>query len=200
MPDPNALVACHCCGLIQSVPDLGTRQVARCDRCLTVVAREERRPVSNVRAAAFALAGLIFYFPAILMPILAIERLGHHYESSILIGCLDLMVRGELFVGCVIFGFSIVLPLAKLVLMLILCANLWLGPRTRAATYRWMEHLGRWGMLDVLLVALLVALVKLGDLVTFHIGPAVWAFGLCVISSMLASALFQPHATWEHSP
>jgi paraquat-inducible protein A len=60
-----------------------------------------------------------------------------------------------------------------------------------------VEFLGRWGMVDVLLVAVLVAVVKLGDLVTVTPGPGVLAFGSVVVLSLLASAAFDPHALWE---
>jgi paraquat-inducible protein A len=60
-----------------------------------------------------------------------------------------------------------------------------------------MEQAGRWSMMDVMLLAFLVMLVKLGTLVEFHIGPAVWAFVLCVAMSMLASLSFNPYAIWE---
>jgi paraquat-inducible protein A len=54
-------------------------------------------------------------------------------------------------------------------------------------------------MMDVLLLALLVALVKLGDLVSFQLGPAVIAFVMCVVMSMIASIMFDPHSIWEES-
>ena len=62
---------------------------------------------------------------------------------------------------------------------------------------RIMEHVGRWSMMDVLLLAFMVMLIKLGSLVEFHFGPAVLAFILCVSLSMLSSILFDPHAIWE---
>lgn len=62
---------------------------------------------------------------------------------------------------------------------------------------RLMEQLGKWSMMDVMLLAFLVMLVKLGNLVTFEFGPAVIAFVACVSMSMLASLSFDPHAIWE---
>jgi paraquat-inducible protein A len=62
-----------------------------------------------------------------------------------------------------------------------------------------MEHMGRWSMMDVMLLAFLVMLVKLGNIVQFHFGPAVIAFVLCVAMSMVASISFDPHAIWEDS-
>ena len=67
----------------------------------------------------------------------------------------------------------------------------------RALTYHLIEWTGRWGMLDVLLVAVLVALVKLGDLMQISAGPGATAFATVVILSLLASACFDPHSLWS---
>jgi len=93
--------------------------------------------------------------------------------------------------------FSIVFPLTKIVLLLELSLLEFLHRRHKVVTLRLMEHLGRWSMMDVMLLAFMVMLVKLGDLVTFHFGPAVFAFVLCVSMSMIASVSFDPHAIWD---
>ncbi len=71
------------------------------------------------------------------------------------------------------------------------------GRAHRAWVYHVVEWAGRWSMMDVLLLALMVTLVKLGDLVQFSLGSAVWAFVMCVVMSLIASAMFDPHAIWE---
>ncbi len=139
------------------------------------------------------------YFPAILLPILEIERMGHHHQTSLLGGTLDLIWHGSLFVGVVVLVFSICLPLIKLLALLELSYLGIAKRRHRAWTYRLVEWAGRWSMMDVLLLALLVALVKLGDLVSFQLGTAVIAFVMCVVMSMIASIMFDPHSIWEES-
>jgi paraquat-inducible protein A len=95
--------------------------------------------------------------------------------------------------------FSVVLPALKIGLLLDLCLLQRTSRRHRAAIYRLMEQLGRWSMMDVLLVALLVMFVKLGDIVEFQVGPAVWAFVLCVAMTMVAAISFDPHSIWDES-
>ena len=131
------------------------------------------------------------------MPILEVERLGHRQVSSVLGGTIDLLRHGSWFVGGVVFLFSIVFPLTKIVLLIELSLLRLLHKRLRSLTYRVMEHAGKWSMMDVMLLAVLVMLVKLGSLVEFHLGPAVVAFVLCVSMSMIASLSFDPHAIWE---
>ena len=194
------LKACHCCGLVHEVASLDTDQEAECVRCFSTLDAGSRSGVkSSARCFAAALGGLILYFPAVLLPILEIEKLGHHHAASILGGTWDLIWHGNFFVGFVVLLFSIVLPLVKLLALLEL-SHIGLTKRKhRAWTYRVVEWTGRWSMMDVLLLALLVTLVKLGDLVSFQLGPAVVAFVMCVVMSMIASVMFDPHAIWEES-
>jgi len=150
------------------------------------------------RAAAISLAALILYPLALTLPVMRIERLGHTHVSSIWGGMVDLLAEGRLFVGLAILLFSIVTPIGKLGAMFVLCSgDRLLRASHRAFTYRVVEFLGRWGMADVLLVAIVVAIVKLGDLVQVTPGVGVVAFGAVVILSLLASAAFDPHAIWE---
>jgi paraquat-inducible protein A len=157
-----------------------------------------RHKASRCTAAA-ALGAFALYWPAMLLPILEIEQWGHHHASSLLGGTIELLMRGNWFVGLVVLLFSIILPLVKIVLLLELSLLGCLQRRHRAMTYRLMEAAGRWSMLDVMLLALLVMLVKLGSVVEFHIGPAVVAFVGCVGLSMCASLVFDPHAIWEET-
>ena len=143
------------------------------------------------------MGAFLLFWPAILCPILEIEKLGVRQSSSILGGIIDLLTHGNWFVGCVVLLFSIVFPLTKIVLLLELSLLEFLHQRHKAITLQVMEHLGKWSMMDVMLLAFLVMLVKLGNLVHFQFGPAVIAFVACVTMSMVASLTFDPHAIWE---
>lgn len=189
--------ACHCCGLVQTVPPIRRGQRAVCGRCGTGLARA-RNPRTAARATvACALSALILFPLAVGLPIMTIERFGHATEQSLLSGTGALLADGQLFVGGVVFLCSIVLPVGKLVGLLLIAAEGVLHERHRAFTYRLIEWTGRWGMLDVLLLALLVAFVKIGDLVEVAPGPAALTFTLVVGLSLCASAAFDPHALWE---
>ena len=197
---PQHLRACHCCGLVHGVRTLEAGEAAHCVRCFSLIDSAERSGSrSSARCLAAALGGLSLYFPAILLPILEIEKFGHHHTTSLLGGTLDLLRHGNWFVGLIVLLFSILLPLLKLGALLELSYIGITHRRHRAWTYRLVEWTGRWSMMDVLLLALLVALVKLGELVSFHLGPAVVAFVMCVVMSLIASIMFDPHAIWEES-
>ena len=159
------------------------------------------RPGSDTRnqaCAAVALAALILFPLGISLPVLHLQQLGHAHEASIWAGSISLLAHGQVAIGLVVIVCSIVVPLLKLGGLLLL-AGRWriLRMHAEARVYRGIELAGRWGMLDVLLVAVTVAAVKLGDVVRVTPGPGVLAFGTCVLLSLLASTLFNPHGIWE---
>jgi paraquat-inducible protein A len=187
------LRTCSCCGLAQVVPDVPPRCKACCVRCGTRLASASRRARSNLRTFALALAALILYPLGVALPMLRVSELGHHSEASIIDGTIMLLSGGEIVVGVVVLLCSVVFPLAKLIALLVLSSGAMASAhRHRALTYHLVEWTGRWGMLDVLLVAILVAVLKLGDMVEVEPGPAAAAFVACVVLSLFAAASFDP--------
>jgi paraquat-inducible protein A len=204
--DPNRalheLRACHCCGLAQWVGAVQPGERIVCARCRTPFRDAAGGRRRNAWAAAAALSALFVYPLGILLPVLEIERFGHARASSIWHGALALLAEGAWAVGLAVFLCSVVLPLIKLAgLLLITTVPRRLGTEhLRAKLWKTIEWVGRWGMLDVLLVALLVATLKLGDLVEVHPGPGLYAFTAMVILSLASSAAFDPHALWDPLP
>jgi paraquat-inducible protein A len=145
-------------------------------------------------AGAFALGALIIYPLAISLPVLELRKLGHIREVTVWSGAVDLISGGQAAVGILVFLCSIVIPLLKLGGILLLGFDRpWQGRHhDRVRMHRVIEWLGRWGMLDVLLVAILVAAIKLGNWADINPGPGVFAFAAVVVMSLLASAVFDP--------
>jgi len=198
---PRQLLACHACGLVQKRPTLRAGERAQCARCDSTIHDPARRESSRRQTASAALAALLLYPVAIHLPIMSLERFGHHTEASIWTGTIGMLRDGEWLVGGIVFLCSIILPLGKLIALFVLTARPFgITRRHQARTYRIVEWTGRWGMLDVLLIALVVTWVKVGDLVDVKAGPGVVAFTLCVLLSLLASARFDPHVLWEEEP
>lgn len=192
------LRSCPHCGLIQAVPQIPPKMRACCARCEGTLHQPAEARSSNNSTAAVAIAALILYPLAVSLPMISIAKFGHESQSSILEGIWTLFGRGELLVGSIVLICSLVLPVLKLASLLLLSlGGFAMQHRHRAITYRLIEYTGKWGMLDVLLVAILVAVLKLGDLVEVSAGPAAIAFGLCVLLSLFAAALYDPHQLWE---
>lgn len=152
-----------------------------------------RDSVVRQRTAAFAIAALLLYPLGISMPVVALERLGHRQETSILGGISELLGSGHMVLALIVLVCSIIIPLCKLAGLLVLSSErVPISSYGRDQVWRFLEITGRWGMLDVLLVAGLVAAVKLGDLVSIESGPGIYAFGGTVALSLLASASWDP--------
>lgn len=197
MTPPAAARACPCCGLEQLVPPIPRGSKALCARCRSVVGRAHD-PKARSRVVALAAAALALYPAAMVLPVLEIERLGHRSAATIWSGALELLREGSVAIGVIVLVCSIIIPAIKLVGILLLCTRLeWFERHHRASTYHLVEWLGRWGMVDVLLVAVLVAAVKLGSWVNVAPGPGAAAFAAVVVLSMLASAVFDPAQIWE---
>lgn len=193
----HTLASCPCCGLIQDLDGCPPDEPVRCGRCLTRLHHPEA-DVETTPALALALAAFILYFPAILLPFLRVEKFGRAVDSNLLGGALALFGEGQAFIGAVVLTFSVVLPLVKLLLILGLSYSAGrLHSRHRASSYQFMEFIGRWGMLDVLVIALMVVYVKFGDFVQFHFGPGAVVFVGFVLVSMAATWMFDHHCLWE---
>jgi paraquat-inducible protein A len=192
------LRACVVCGLFQQVPGVPPRMRACCARCGSTLRARRTLLRSNSRTAALAAAALVLYPIAITLPMLTVTQLGNRQSSSIIDGIITLLANGEIIVGTVVLLCSVIFPLGKLVSLLVMSVSgARLGRSNRALTYRIVEFTGRWGMLDVLALAVLVAALKLGDAMDVQAGPAALAFTICVILSLLATATFDPHMIWN---
>ena len=201
MTSAPALRGCPACTLVHRIPPLERGQVARCVRCRARLADAWPAGERNLRAWHAACAALALFPVAVTLPILRFERLGQVSENSVLSGSLGLIQEGEAPLGVLVFVCSIVVPLGKLLTLVLLARapHHW-APARRLGAWRALELCGRFGMLDVLLVSILVAWLELGSWVEVTSGPAALAFGACVLCSLLASAWFEPHALWPPEP
>ncbi|MCA9280142.1 MAG: paraquat-inducible protein A [Phycisphaeraceae bacterium] len=198
-PDNSAdtrVCACHACGLVQTAPAALASRL-RCCRC----SRRLDRPRSDATsqwAAALCVTALLLYIPAMSLPILEVERFGHRHSSTIWSGIVELMAENETGIALIVLFSSIVAPIGKLLAMLFVTLGHPLaGPRPRAIAFRVVEWLGRWGMVDVLLVAVLVAAVKLGSVIEVKAGAGAITYASVVVCSLLASAVYHPHTIWQ---
>jgi paraquat-inducible protein A len=193
------LVACKTCGLVQRVGPLPAGMRADCARCGFLL--RANKPNSLARTAAFALAALMFYWPANVYPILRMELYGVHSENTAFQGAVNLFEHGQQLVAIIVFLASIVIPALKLLGLLYLVTTTRLHSRRarwlRTRIHRGIDVIGPWAMLDVFLLSILVALVKLGELATVLPGRGLLAFTAVVVLTILATASFDPARIWE---
>lgn len=193
------MIACKLCGSLQHVGTLPSNAIAECFRCGSTIGK--RRANSLARTAAFSLAALVFYLPANIFPILSMDFYGAHSESTVWDGCVKLFQSGQWPVAAVVFFASMLAPLLKLLGLFTLVITVkykttqW--RRERTWIYKVIGVIGPWAMLDVFLVAITVALVKLGQLASVLPGTGLLAFTAMVVFTTLASTSFDPTLIWE---
>ncbi len=151
---------------------------ADCSRCGSQVAKAKRDSLG--RTAALSLAALLLYVPANIYPIMRMEFHGVFTESTVWDGCVRLFQDGQWLVAVIVFLASLLVPLLKLLGLFFLVITTKLSsPRARplrTRIHQLIEVIGPWAMLDVFLLAILVALVKLGRIATVTPGPGLLAF------------------------
>jgi len=195
----DRIVSCNICGVAQIMEELRPGAVAQCCRCGSTLAKARVNSLS--RTAAFSLAALIFYVPANIYPILRMEYYGAYTENTVWDGCVRLFQDGQWLVAIIVFLASILIPLFKLLGLFFLVTTTNLKSTRRQQERTWVfqiiEVIGPWAMLDVFLLSVLVALVRLRQLATVMPGPGLLAFTAVVMLTILASASFDPRLIWQ---
>ncbi len=170
-----------------------------CPRCGSVV--HLRSPDTVQRTLALLIAASILYIPANLLPIMYTDQLGNTVPATIMGGVFLLIRLGSFPIAAIIFVASVMVPLGKLVAMYYLCWSVARrqpgSERQRTLLYRMTELIGKWSMVDVFVVAILVALVHLTGLVVFRPGPGALAFAGVVIVTLLAAEGFDQRLIWD---
>jgi paraquat-inducible protein A len=161
----------------------------------------QRKPNSIARTWALVLAALIFYIPANVLPITMTTSMGKVQADTIMSGVIYFMKTGSWGIALVIFIASIFVPLLKLLILSYLLISVqrksnW-RPRDRTRLYRITEVIGRWSMLDIFVITILVALVKLGALAAIEAGPAAIFFAAVVVITIFAAMSFDPRLIWD---
>ena len=187
------LAACHiCCKLAPT-------EIHKCPRC--GAAMHLRKNDSIQRTLALLITACLLYIPANLYPIMITDQLGSSQGSTILGGVMILIHHGSIPVALVIFLFSVMVPLSKFMSMFYLVWTVKrhsrVSPRQRTVMYQVTEFVGKWSMVDVFVVAILVALVHLGGLLAIRPGIAALSFAGVVIVTMIAAESFDPRLIWD---
>jgi paraquat-inducible protein A len=191
----DSIVGCETCGLVSPLADAH----ARCPRCGFRL--HMRKPNSIARTWALALAAAILYVPANAYPVLTVIQLGSGEPSTILGGVEELLSGGQWPLAALVFLASIMVPVLKLFGLTVLLVTTQTGRtarlRDRTVLYRIVDVIGRWSMIDIFMISLLVALVQFGAMVSINPGIGAIAFAGVVILTMFAARAFDPRLIWD---
>lgn len=160
------------------------------------------RSQSIQKTWALLLTSIIFYIPANTLPIMHTRLLGSEEPSTILGGVILLWKMGSYPVAIIIFVASVAVPVAKIVILASLNFSvqqqLSIKTQERMFWYRVTEFIGRWSMVDVFVVAILVSLIQLGNTMSIYPGPAAIAFCAVVVLTMAAAMTFDTRLIWTN--
>ena len=192
-----AFIACPDCDLLQRLPDLEPGASARCPRCDHELWR--RRPDSLERTLALALAAAVLYVVANTVPMLGLTAVGHAASTTVLGGAEQLWNDGRETVAGLVFFTAVVAPALQIGFMLLIV----LGAR-RECVPRWVGMLLRhhpttatWSMIEVMMLGVLVALIKIADYAKVIPGLALFALGALVFVLAAMQSGFDRREVWE---
>lgn len=160
-----------------------------------------RKPKSIQITLAWLITAVVFYIPANIFPVMTTYAFGRETASTIIGGIFELWEQKSFVIASIIFVASIVIPILKILLLFWLCLslkfNLTETLKLRTSLYRLTLWIGRWSMIDVFVVAILVALLQLGGLLSIQPTIGSLAFAFVVIATMLAAESFDPRLIWD---
>jgi paraquat-inducible protein A len=198
----QGFAACsHCRLVVRMGGDQKAVASVICPRCAAVV--RYRKPQSLQRTWALLVGAVICYVPANLLPILTVIQFGSGDPDTILSGAQHLFAEGQWPIAILVFVASVFVPLAKIgilgFLMISVHAHWRWQPRQRAMLYHVIDSLGRWSMIDIFMISILVALVQIGALATVEAGLGAAFFAAMVFCTMLAAMSFDPRLLWDNA-
>jgi len=189
----QGLAGCHTCGKVSPV------SLGKCPRCGTHL--HLRKPDSIQRTTAFMAAAAALYIPANILPIMTVSELGIVTENTIIGGMITFWQSGAYPIAIVIFTASILIPILKIIALTWLClaatGKVHPSPAMLGKIYWFTELLGRWSMIDIFVVGILIAVCQLGNYMTITVGPGALAFAGVVVLTMFSAMSFEPRLLWD---
>ena len=193
----DKLSACPECDLlIDATEPVKEGYVSECPRCRYTIEHPVRLSIKHNFVCV--LIGLIFYFPAMLLPIMKFTMLGVTETLSIL-NCLQtLFDNGHLVIASLILFTLIVVPLVKMVLIIFITTRIYHKARSHylALSFKWYTRISSWGMLDIFMLSILVSAIKLRSDAELEPGLGLYAFVVLLISSALQTQLLNKKLIW----
>ncbi|MDT8444894.1 MAG: paraquat-inducible protein A [Desulfuromonadales bacterium] len=190
-------IACHECDLIHTLPPLPKRATARCIRCGSVLFQSKSNSVD--RTLAWTISGLILYMVAITFPFLAMKSGSMVQETGLLSGIQQLFNQGIIPLAVLVLLTCVLIPLIQMLSLLYVFVPLKLNIRVKFAVpvFRIFQHVKPWSMMEIYMLGILIAMVKLAKMATIVPGLAVIAFGLLIFVLNFAITAVDAHMVWE---
>lgn len=190
-------LACPHCDLLLKKKQLIVGQTARCPRCSYILLKRKNNPVE--RTFAVSCAGLVSFFPAIMLPLLGLQAAGLKNEASLL-QCIQAVLASELFIAALlILLFCLLVPLLRLLIICYLSLQILRNQHQSfdVDLFRIFHEMEEWGMLEVFLLGLIVSLYKILGLADVIFGFGFAAFIMLLLSATLVTVFLDEDLFWE---
>lgn len=190
-------IACHECDLVHHVREIPDGGTARCMRCAALLYRRKDNSIDQV--LALTIAGLILFVLANAFPMLTMRLDANFQEITLLTGIRQLWAQGLPGLAGLVLLTSVLAPLAKLLLLAYILLPLRLGfvPPATGLAFRLVLALQPWAMMEVFLLGVLVAMVKLSSTAEIIVGLALYAFACLILVLAGISSSLDPNTVWE---
>lgn len=192
----DELIACHECDLLMRKPELQRDEKAQCPRCGYELYAHRHNVVN--RSLALVLTALLLFVPANFLPIMQLHLLGQTSDDTVWSGVLGLYNSDMRGIAIVVFLSSMAIPLLKLTcqLAVLLSIRFDMGRSYALLIYRIYHHVRDWGMLEVYLMGVLVAIVKLVDMAELTLGLGLVCFVGLLLVQVWLEVVMSPHQIW----
>jgi paraquat-inducible protein A len=190
-------IACPDCDLLQRLPSLPPGAKGRCRRCGRALAKRPSTP--GDLALALAITAAIVYVLANVFPLMDLSVVGRVASTTIAGGAYEMWNQGELITGVIVAFCAVIAPGGYVLFMLtlLLAARRSPPPPWVAEMLRWVRHFEIWAMLEVMMLGILVALIKIAELATVNAGIGMYAFGALVFLCPAIMLSFDDRELWQ---
>ena len=196
----KSLIACHDCDLLHRVRPLLDGQSATCSRCGAIL--YQQKPDSLNRTLMLTVTAFILFILANTFPFMTLKIAGREQGTTLISGAIAFHESGMWGLPVLVFLTSILVPAVKILGMLYILLPLKFNrlPWKVGPLFRFLQTVTPWGMMEVYMLGVFVALVKLADLATIVPGVAIYAFGALILIMAAASTSLDPRIVWNRLP
>jgi len=193
----HGIEACPECDLLLQSTQVKEGFVSQCPRCQYTLEHPTHLSIRNNFICVFV--GLLFYFPAVLLPILKFTMAGHTEVMSVIDCVKTLFTTGNWGIGFVVFFSLLFVPLVQMMLMTFITTRIFYKVRSHylAISFKWYNYLNIWGMLDIFMLSIIVASIKLRDDAELDPGLGLYAFILLLFTSAMQVQLLNKKLVWR---
>lgn len=190
-----------CCRVCSKLISDNHQSIQYCPRCQSKV--YQRIPNSLAQSWALLMSGFMLYIPANILPIMTLNKAGSIRTDTIMSGITNLVNIGMEPIALIVFIASILVPLLKMLALTLILLSVQFknrrGKQLNNSMFHIVEYVGRWSMLDIFVISILLGIVKFNSIASVDIEPAALLFAMVILLTMLAALRFDSRLIWDNN-